>query len=429
MQIIRTYKNWNWWQRINMFSLFMLMVGLVLVPVLKMPFMLLFFLSSFGAGNILNVKKLVQQPEYLLLIGFYVWHILGIVIFGKTTKVVYDVEGKLPFILFPIAFALVFKDILSMRNILLKFFIGLLLLFLIFAISRSILFAYLDTGNLFPVIGDVNVHPFFRRNFSMPHHSTYVSMYALLGLSVLFNNYLKNQLPVKYILVSLGMVLIVFFASSRASYYFLNLLLFLSLLVNLFYVKNRWSWLKKVVLAVIVMALFNMLNPRLVDKRKSGNTDDILISKSLEKEAGYNLKKKEYRVIMLEIGMEMVKDNVLFGTGAGCIKEKQCEKIDMLKFPEDYKNYNFHNQYIETWVKTGFIGALLLLVILFFGLWRSIGNRDFLLIVFVLLIASQFMGETLLMKASGVTFFVLFYCLLMLKNTQDEEPAKALGEA
>lgn len=83
-----------------------------------------------------------------------------------------------------------------------------------------------------------------------------------------------------------------------------------------------------------------------------------------------------------------------------------------------YKNalqreYNFHNQYLETFGTVGIFGLLLLLYLLGYLFILSIRSKDYLTICFLFIVATSFLTESMFERQAGVAFFSFFYVLLI----------------
>jgi O-antigen ligase len=77
-----------------------------------------------------------------------------------------------------------------------------------------------------------------------------------------------------------------------------------------------------------------------------------------------------------------------------------------------YLNYNLHDQYLETLFRSGLVGLLLLLTILYFALSGALRSRDALLASILLLFAAVFLTESVLERQIGIVPFFFFVCIL-----------------
>src|SRR5690606_5958373 len=111
-----------------------------------------------------------------------------------------------------------------------------------------------------------------------------------------------------------------------------------------------------------------------------------------------------FRVFQFRIYNEIASENnsYFFGLGAGTSQNKVNEKFEHYHLHEDYKNLNFHNQYLQMLSELGVLGVLILIVMLFILLKRGIQAKDFLHIGFALLMISLFATESFLERQKGI---------------------------
>ena len=80
------------------------------------------------------------------------------------------------------------------------------------------------------------------------------------------------------------------------------------------------------------------------------------------------------------------------------------------------KKLNAHNQFLQTFIGTGIIGFLLLLSITLGAIIKGFINKNYLLILFSLLMILNFLVESMLQAQAGFIFFVFFFCILIRYN-------------
>ena len=80
------------------------------------------------------------------------------------------------------------------------------------------------------------------------------------------------------------------------------------------------------------------------------------------------------------------------------------------------KKLNSHNQFLQTFIGTGIIGFLLLLMMTLYCVVYSFIKKNYILALFGILISLNFMVESMLQTQAGFTFFTFFLCLLLNHN-------------
>ena len=133
-----------------------------------------------------------------------------------------------------------------------------------------------------------------------------------------------------------------------------------------------------------------------------------------------------FRVYQARMFCELVKQNPIFWKGFGFnasqnkLEEKGVQFNVFLgnENSEGYQKKNFHNQYIQVFAELGFIGFLILLLLLFMNAKNAFKSKDFTHIAFAILMISLFLTESFLWRQRGVVFFTLFYCLFNSKSVK-----------
>lgn len=126
-----------------------------------------------------------------------------------------------------------------------------------------------------------------------------------------------------------------------------------------------------------------------------------------------------FRVYQARLFFEFLKEENIFWTGFGLnasYKKLEEKAVYYNVFQgndeiEGYQKKNFHNQYIQVFAELGFIGFLVLIIILLISLKKAVKHKDFLHITFAVLMISLFLTESFLWRQRGVVFFTVFYCL------------------
>lgn len=125
------------------------------------------------------------------------------------------------------------------------------------------------------------------------------------------------------------------------------------------------------------------------------------------------------RLVFWRFGMEILREQDGWLTGTGMLRSQQL--LDK-KITDDglytgvpgtsdtgYLGYNFHDQYLETLVRNGVPGLLLLLaILLIFAIQPQ--RRLFAPKLFIGALAGFFLTESVLQRQAGLVFFCLIYC-------------------
>ncbi|WP_432672391.1 O-antigen ligase family protein [Flavobacterium sp. SM2513] len=229
------------------------------------------------------------------------------------------------------------------------------------------------------------------------------------------------------------LVLFVFLLSSR-SIFFIDLILIIC--YYLFFSKTNTS-VKALtaftfsIFFIISIASSEEIKNRLLSKSETAFVDNILNKNLTSKEENDNKITIEeawdrsdfqqnnffpgsaLRVFQVRVFKEMLNENDIFFTGFG-LEASQPEiekKVEEHQLDLDYKIFNFHNQYIQTFAELGVFGFLTLIIMLLVNLKNAIYNRNFLHLVFALTMIILLLTESMFCRQRGIVFFVILYCI------------------
>jgi hypothetical protein len=131
------------------------------------------------------------------------------------------------------------------------------------------------------------------------------------------------------------------------------------------------------------------------------------------KDRDYNGHSIIMRWVYWQTGIEIIKENLLFGVGTGDVQNK---------FQEEYIKHNSilapqfrlraHNQFLTFTITFGILGFLVFMFALFYPIYKlELQNRILYLAFFVVLFAS-FITEDTLESQAGVTFYIFMHSVL-----------------
>ena len=387
-------------------------------------------LISFGLHTLINVKKsdfknLVSKPV-LVLVSLYLLNLAAILYSNDKQEGVNLAVRQLAILLFPMLFALSHLNFAKYRMQLIVIFgfsCTLTVLYLYFDALKTIFSFNLPLSSLFTV-------NFINHNFSLPVgiHATYLSMYIAFSI-IAFLFILLNGQPVKHTWIYIFACLILFAGliqlSSRAVF-----IAFL-IVINLAFPYMLFNGTKKLhfffttlfVSAAVLVFIYNVdsFKTRYVSELKTDLTDKVKI-----------IENTEPRLARWEAILELIKRSPVIGYGSGpeteLLKEKYFEKGLYISYLNEF---NTHNQYLAMLLKAGIIGLLLFLFILYFGYASAIGNRDLLLLAFMIIITVVSLSENVLELNKGIFFYSFFFSILLMqhKTSMQENRLGDIAEA
>jgi O-antigen ligase len=119
------------------------------------------------------------------------------------------------------------------------------------------------------------------------------------------------------------------------------------------------------------------------------------------------------RLLQLRILKEQLEEESIFWKGFGLFASRDNLKKRHIKFDTypTFHDYNYHNQYAQIFSETGIFGICLLIMMLLIPLYKVLKSKNFLFIMFYILVGSVFFTESLLWRQQGLFLFVILYCL------------------
>jgi O-antigen ligase len=366
-----------------------------------------------GISSFFNIEKepLVKgfkNPSLLLLYAFFLITCISAFFSENKQEALFNIENKLSLVFLPY-YIFCFRWPAEVIKKCLVLFVSGCFFACAYLLVRASVFAF-------------EGHPeyFFYTLFSDLIHASYFAMYLLLAIVIVVLYYAKwfaGNGAVKYLSVFFVFVFIVsiFLCSSK-----LGMISFFITLPVLIVYKSRLLLNPKriVILAgglVLAVFVFAKLFPGSFERL---NSISALSKKELDKTSAEST---TVRLLIWDQSIDIIRENVLLGVGVGdandCLvqKYKQNGMTGALAH-----NLNAHNQYFQTFIGLGIIGFVLLMALTFGELVFAVINRNFILVVLMLLIILNFLVESMLQTSAGTLFYVFFLCLFNLPGIKNE---------
>lgn len=364
------------------------------------------------------LKKEVEFKFNKILFLFFLLYIayLAGTIFTENKEIALKyLEYKLSFLLFPILFSFKLKEKISFEIIGIGLISGTVILGLLGIISSFYCFR---------INNDINC--FFSSSFSGIHHPSYATVFYLFALVFAWYGWkqkwtlYKNTWVFPFILFSFLGILC---CMSLAGLLFFMMFLFIIILRTIYKRFNRKIFSISLLGMPILFYCLLMLTPSL---KIQFNTSIDYLNEYLKNPTEFIKNKQTYvggnetRLIMWTAASIEFKNNIL-GVGTGNVDDHLNERLIDLGQPEmAKKNYNPHNQYLQTGLEIGVIGLLILLGILYLCIQFSIRNKNWLLLLLIANLAFNMLFESMLQRQSGIVFYTFWICILSIYPQQFE---------
>ncbi len=367
-----------------------------------------------------NKKTRLNYIIYIMPILLY--FITAISIFYSDNTETKYLEQRASLIGFPLIFLTTTLDNISYKKIGLFFVKGCLVAAILcylnaFYNSFSIIEGKLlfqpvvneEFSFFYSVVRDGNY--FFSSFFSIFHDTIYFAIYLNMAISIIlsFSLWRDNKL---YFLLLLIFSLTIFQLSSKIGIITCFAIFSIYLLTK---ITNFYTKIGFLVLILFVGFSFFQFNPR-------GKS----MIKKFEKE-GFHINPKErfgytLRLMSWDAAMELIKENTVFGVGIGDVQPELNTRYRTKGYMTPLgNNFNAHNQFFQTFLESGIIGFILLLLMLN-NLYKKelfFNQEAFFNLSFLIIIILSFLFESVLNRYSGISFFMFFYSLFLNKNIRN----------
>ncbi|MBL4658018.1 MAG: O-antigen ligase family protein [Flavobacteriales bacterium] len=349
-----------------------------------------------------------------IFIAFYIVHVVGMLYTDDLGFGGFDLEIKLSLMVFPLVLA-------SLPRLSPHAFQGILRAFVLGCVL-SVFYCLYGSYAEYQITNDIQ--EFFYLKFSVLQHPSYMSLYYILSLGILFYELTKEEWKQSvFRLISMllaGLVLFggIILLSAKSGIISLCLLLLLvlayTLIVKRAFVKGALGVL------ALVLVLYTLFSYSTLARERI-ETAWLMISKDSSELAITSVESTTVRLIIWPEAIALFKENPILGVGTGDVKNELLKKYTEKGYTGILgRKSNAHNQYLQTAVALGSLGLLVLLVGLLLPAALSLKWKNYLYFLFLLLIMQNALTESILEVQAGVVFYAFFNSLFMFLSPQDQ---------
>ena len=377
-------------------------------------------------------SKISSQVVLLIPILLFVWMAASYFWTVDVSRTTVAISKEITLFLIPVAFLLMRPFTKDQIVKLLKYYGYTMVFYAVFFLARAIV-RYLISGDQRAFF----YHGEYDDDFGLVPkllNAIHVSVYVAVAFFYFLSKEIKSKLDV--LCASVLFIFIFLLSSKNIIVVFLVLIGF-----HFFYFSKSSNKMRLRNLAIFILMVgsilsFSKIKNRFLVEFQSNSNSSVSHSVFNEADEGVNyisiyeawnnekfthgdyFPGTAFRVYQFRMFLEIFQEEPVFWEGLGLnaslgkLKEKEL-KYNL--YP-GYGAFNFHNQYVQNFAELGFIGFLLLVVILFLNIKKAIHNKDFIHISFGILMISLFLTESFLWRQTGVLYFIIFYCLFNNKN-------------
>ena len=339
----------------------------------------------------------------LLLPALFFLYLSGLLWSNNINHAVSDIETKLTLLFFPVIILSLNIEKEQMQAIKDRFIEGCLL---------AIVLLLIFSGYNYYIFNDTSF--FYYSSFTVHLHPSYFALYLNFGIILIIDKIINNKLNYYwiaiYILGGLLFLISIFLSSSRSG--ILSLIFTLGL-GTILMISKKWSFLILFSFVLIGISLFYLSEPV---KIRFNELIDSFEAKTIEK----NTTSSSLRFWVWKTAGNIVLKNPLLGVGSGDVKDELIKnyKLEGITVALDNK-LNAHNQFLQTAIALGIPGLLILLSSLFLPFLLALRNKNWIFLLFLLLIGFNFLSESLLERQAGVIFFAFFSSIFIITKNQN----------
>lgn len=347
-----------------------------------------------------------------IFVVYFAWSIPVVISTGSLSPI----ERTLPFLFFPFMIALTRIDRERFRLIFQSYVLAIVLSYLI-TLSAAVA-NYLYEPPQWGRASDFFFHVQLS-NAAFGMHPTY---YGLMGCLATFFTFSFFRKAYKYLII-LFLTIFIFLLDARITIA-VQCSIVIFFLAALCYKKSKILSIVAVLSLVALLGIGLRLINSVYDYPHRSLAIDL--DASWRRSFAQDISDADGGVIprlaIWRNAVEVIRENPWFGVGNGMEVPVLLEHYTKNDVPFlILKQYNAHNQFLSFLITFGIVGTALIAVYFIWFLARAFAGRKWLYLWFVLIVVIACLTESILYRLQGVSLFVFFNSLFLLKYVNNEE--------
>ena len=362
-----------------------------------------------------KLQRFIKNPSAIAFVLLYLLHLVSIFYTENSSEGWNDLRLKISFLLLPFFMMTVQFIYNEQRMVILKLFAVLMMFMALIDLTHAFLEYFIS--------GDQETFYYIHLPYLFAFKAHYVAWYYSFAIFISIYHLISSHSnrPLWF----LGLLILLFSLILLSSRAFILAFIVVFILSFLKWFKTAkaslFMWAK--LLSFAALFLFTLV---LIPSTNLRLNDTVV---ELQKMFGYDTPKQTNpRVFIWRYGADLIAKNPIFGFGVGDAKGElsaALESCDAMfwngerNVPIQNKNYNFHNQFMQTWAEVGIFGFLSLLFIMIHPFLLKSSHPLFLIFIGLTFIGC--LTESMFERQAGVVLFAFMYPLLSgLKKATDE---------
>lgn len=377
----------------------------------------------------MKLKIACKDPFTIVCLLFYLLELTGLLYTHDLRRGFYHAQTEASFLVLPLIYGSPFSDRKLIVRKALVVFCAAVFLSSLYCVCLGVI-RFLHTGDISFLFYHTLVSP-------INQHAVYFSIYTFICMACLSDLLKTTRSGRMAVLITLLLVWFsgLLFLLRSKMVMCVTLLYACFQLVSIFIQKGNFRR-RAVFPACIIFGMLAALltsNPfsRQLEELRGNNFKVLEVQRF---DPGDYFNEVQLRILLWKFSVGILNDAHcwLFGASPGDAQERLNEKIVSHNMytgvpgtaDNGFLDYNVHNQYLETLLRSGLAGLFLLLCILFFAFRNAVRARDIVLCSVLFVFACVFCTESVLERQFGIVPFFFFTCLLMPKSDGQKSPDK-----
>jgi len=390
----------------------MLLVSVGILPTIPSASVLIAY-GAFLLMAVQNRFRFQGHPGLWLtpfpwMAALFLWHVAGMAWTANTGFGLFDLQIKLPLLVFPLLALFVPVPAWRGRNLLLFVFsIASAMMVVVCTVAAIV---RIGTGSTLSPMQEI-----FSSYWSLALHPSYFALYLSVAIAAWCMLPIHRWLPrVWSVAVLLSLCLGVVLSASKIGW-----ILFLPLLIALGVMRWHDTFVRKTLLGMGLFSVAGIVVLVAASPYARDRVQEMIRASSGGYDDPGTVTSSEVRWLTWGTAWELFKRDPITGTGTGDIKDELVRAYEVHGYTgAAEKRLNAHNQFLQMGACLGVSGLLALIATFLVPLFTQ-RPLDPLLAIFLLLNALNQLVESMLEVQAGAVFFSLFAVLLCWK---DEAP-------
>jgi O-antigen ligase len=370
-----------------------------------------------------TIGELGKKKVVLLILGFYLLHVAGLIFTDNFPSAYKELEKKIPLLLIPLV--VVSADDVFMRSArkkLLGFFVKCCVLTCFILLGIAI-YRFFMTGNS---------EVFYFTEFSKVINNfnpIYLAMYVVFAFAIYFYELepgFSDKVIFKIVFYLVCLFFLVLISSKN------SLLVFMIITIHYVFKNIRGFKTRMIVMLAALALVAALISFSTTTKERIRDVIDSDLAGIFEDEytvnattfSGLTIRLSFWKVTFKELARE---NKLLTGVGTG----DQYDFLNRVYEPygliaAGFVNFNLHNSYMEVLLEHGFFAVIYFLIMWVLFIKNANAGKDQVLMLFVFIFLCFSLTESLLNVNKGIAFFSFWVAFLI--KSRSANPAAEVGQ-